>query len=139
MAEKVVFGLTHVTRLVPFLVWQVASLAVLIIIMCMLAMRIHYGAHKKRIYSISCVALLLMSIVALEYYERSQEWYVISKENVPVYMGPDKKYPYISSLHMHNEVRIIQNKGAWLQIEDNGRKGWIENETNSEHTTFDKA
>jgi len=140
MAKKLMFdSVTNVTGQLPFIFWQVASLGILIIIICMLVIHTGKSAYKKRLYGFFFVALLLGVVVAIEYYERSQEWHVIQKEEVPVYMGPDTKYPRLSTLKFHDEVRIIKHQGAWLQIEDNGRKGWIENEKIPEFVIFDKV
>lgn len=133
MAEKVVFEwVTPILRLLPFIFWQVASLAVLIIIVCMLIAR----SEKRQILSMMVLAVIVGLIIGIEYYERSQIWFIVSLEELNVYMGPAKKYPRLQTLKLKDEVRVIKDQGAWLQIEKKGCRGWIENE---KFPIFDKV
>ena len=122
-------------RSIPFIVWQVASLVVLIILIYMLT----YGAQRKKVYGMVFVAMVVCSCIAAEYYERGQRWLKIISEQVPVSMGPGKEYPRLSPLQRDDIVRVIEARGPWLLVEDSNRKGWIENENSLAFVDFDKA
>lgn len=121
MAYHVIENILEITRSIPFIIWQVASLAILIILIYMLA----YGTGKKK-YTLLSLSVLINVCCALEYYDRAQERIKITQEQVAVYMGPGKEYPRLSPLLHDNEVRILKKQGTWLQIEDGNRRGWIE-------------
>ena len=112
-----VFNLIRTCMLaVPFVIWQVTCLFLLF---CMV--------YRNRISWGMLSALAFVSVMlAVGYYERAQQWLVLSHDDVVMYMGPGTTYPRQASLRATDKVRLLSSRDGWDQVEYNGVIGWIE-------------
>lgn len=102
---------------IPFIMWQVACLFVLFFMVY---------THRITWSSISlCIGISIM--LAVGYYERAQQWLVISRDAVGIYLGPGVSYPRQGNLQARDKVRVLGVRDGWSQVEHNGVIGWIDN------------
>lgn len=103
--------------LIPFIMWQLACLFLLCAMML-----------SNRISWVMLSLLVgVAAMLAVGYYERAQQWLVISRDGVVMHLGPGTAYPCQASLHALDRVHVLGSRDGWSQIEHNGVIGWIHN------------
>lgn len=117
---NIVESLYRMITVIPDILWQI----IFIIIWSSL---IFFANLIKMRYKI--LLLILLTLIAfvgiIILYRRNMQHGIVNKQTVGVRIGPDKSYPFKSTLNYLDDIRILKKINDWYYISSHNGKGWI--------------
>lgn len=96
-----------------------------------LGMALHAFVPARALRTTAVIVALLMlplaAAAAAHYYTQFvARTVVITADRAPVRAGYDTSYAEVFTLHAGTEARLLDRQGAWLKIELDRKRGWIQ-------------
>lgn len=112
-----------------------ATLFVILFVICYLAYYFFKEAHKKRIAFISSMSFMILGVCALVFgylqyqkFNRDNPAIIFSKE-VRVLSEPNKRSQEVFALHEGTKVNVLDSLDTWRKVRiSDGQTGWLSSE-----------
>ena len=126
--------ITDVYHWMPAIFWQVLFLIIHLFIV------IQFARRRPISLSIFILFVVVSLLVSVGYYEQtkgpgSPSWLVIPHQDVPVYVGPNEKYPLVAHLHYLDEIVLLKKVDVsageafweieWYGTDQPQLRGWV--------------
>ena len=108
----------------PVLIQLLVLLGLFLLFFC--AKWWYYGLHGKSvILGVSCVTLLGVGSMYLQYQDQIGRHGVIVVAKAPIYSGPDSQFHQQGELPNATEVAIQETAGSWYKVAHADLTGWV--------------
>ena len=124
LSNTFLFRLSHA---LPLGVMQIMFLFSWLILWLIFTLKIWGRWQRFSLSGCVLIFLLILGFLMWHFYQCHRFTFgIVTKKNVPVYIGPDEYYDVIGSLDQSDCVNVLEQRPGWLKINFKNRAGWIQ-------------